>query len=522
MWWPKRDKTAVVVVTLAVFLLAACTVGPSRSIPLVVSGPGSAPTTDDSDAHASPSAPPPATTLPPLMWGPCPIADNNSAAEPDFMVDCAHLDVPISHQAPERGTMSLAISRALAPEVAHDAPALIILRGEPAQWSYLQVKTLAHTLPVEITEHFAIVTLDMRGVGDSTGIMCVDEDVRTQFMTFPADPASDTGAQELAALTRQLTFDCGDLVGPGLTQMNSTNAAGDLDMLRAALQQSQLTMVASGFGATIGAVYADLFPHQVGRLVLDSPRDPLAPPVRVAQDNALAAEAQLTNFLAACPQFLQGCPLGDSPERALHDALGQLPNDGTFTVEWLTRGAAHIVLWRLLPYQGTWPVLADALAAIEFDHGRRLAALWSESFGGAHVGEQLTGHLLFYCNDSAARLSEEEIAAAAAAAAEQAPVFGRSLVAWQALCTSWPAPDNELTRLTAAEAGSLLLIGSTQNAQYPFSGVRAINAQLSSATLLTWQSPLVGAYPESTCIASVVNEYLLDGAVPGQGILCPR
>ena len=46
-----------------------------------------------------------------------------------------------------------------------------------------------------------------------------------------------------------------------------------MDVLRAVLGDDQLTYFGASYGTKLGATYAELFPDQVGRLVLDGAVD---------------------------------------------------------------------------------------------------------------------------------------------------------------------------------------------------------------------------------------------------------
>ena len=51
--------------------------------------------------------------------------------------------------------------------------------------------------------------------------------------------------------------------------VSTADAAKDMDVLRAALDDGQLNYLGKSYGTFLGATYADLFPERVGRFVLD-------------------------------------------------------------------------------------------------------------------------------------------------------------------------------------------------------------------------------------------------------------
>ena len=100
-------------------------------------------------------------------------------------------------------------------------------------------------------------------------------------------------------------------------------------------------------------------------------------------------------------------------------------------------------------------------------------------------------------------------------------IFGRYLLGTVSLCSSWPAPEHPLARVSAAGAAPMLVLGSVQDPTSPYDGVEALAGQLDSAVLVSWQSGQHGAYPASSCVGDIVDGYLLDGTMPSTGILCP-
>ncbi len=518
-----RAPLHLALAALCLLLVAACTVGPSRRPPLATAG-ALGPTGSDAPAPSTmPTGPGgPGRTADPLEWTACPDAVSDTAADGTrFTVDCAGLPVPVSYTDSGAGSLTIRVARARTPNTPADAPPLLVL-GDPGTRGRSAVAEVAASLPTAVREHYTIITLDVRGTGYSDGIDCISDSAMRTVVGMAADPTTTRGAAELTALARQLTFDCGDLVGSTLTDFNSSNAADDLDTLRAALGVPGIALLGRGYGATIGAVYADRYPGRVRALVLDSPDDPLATPDHRATTAAAAAQSLLTDFAAACPGFDGGCPLGDHPIRAITDLVRSLPAAGERAGDWhITDGSVLLALLRVLPDQQSWSNLATALARLRDHDPERLADLLTAALGGTDLSEQLTAALVYRCNDTAARLTGRQINHAVAAASAESALFGPFTVAQAGWCSSWPAPDDALGRLTATGAPPILVIGSVKNPLHPYAGVQSLAAQLSSAVLLSWQSGSNGAYPTNACVTAAVDAYLLRGTVPQMGVLCP-
>jgi pimeloyl-ACP methyl ester carboxylesterase len=459
----------------------------------------------------------------PIEWDACPPTVAATASDgTEFTVRCAAVTAPIIYRQPQRGSLTLQVAEARGAETPADAPPLIVTLGNPGVQSYTEIADIAASLPEPIRQHYAIVTADARGTGDSTGIDCISDSTAASILGMAADPSSDEGAAQLSAIARQLTFDCGDTVGAALTTVNSTNAADDLDTIRSALGVDTVSLLASGGSATIGAVYAHRYPGRVAALALASPADPLTTPSQHATESANAAETLFDNFAAACAGFDGGCPLGGDPRGAVQHLVSRLATSGVSSGDWvMTGGSALAALMTFLPDEESWTGVAAAIAALDAGDARPLTRLLTADGDVEALTARITAQILFACNDSSVRMSPSDIAGAAASAAATAPLFGAYAVGAAALCSAWPAPDETLGRLSGAGGPPIVVIGSVLNPVHPYREVQAVAGQLSSAVLVSWQSGSESAYPTSICVRSAVDEYLLHGTLPDRGLLCP-
>jgi pimeloyl-ACP methyl ester carboxylesterase len=521
---PRRLAALAALASALVLVTAACTVGPSRRPELATAGPAvPAPTTSTASSTPRPTGPGgPGRTAAPIEWTTCPATvPAKSSDGTRFDIACAGVVVPVSYTDANQGSFAVRIARAVHDGTSADAPPLIVL-DDPGRAGRNSVADVAAALPDEIQSHFAVITVDLRGTGGSNGIDCVGDSTQRAVLGMAADPSSSKGTDQLNSIARQLTFDCGDLVGASLTQFNSTNAADDLDTLRAALGVDALTILGRHYGATIAAVYADRYPGRVQALALDSPTDPLTASDKGPSSAAAAAARLLTDFSAACSGFDGGCPLGADPTGAVTALVKKLATSGDKAGSWtITGGSVLLALLHLLPDPGSWPTLATALADLADGKAKPLSDLLVETMGGDSLPERLTGRILYLCNDTADRLTGSRLTDAVADARSASALFGPFAVSLAGLCSSWPAPDDPLGRLTADGAPPILVIGSVNNPLHPYPGVQSLAAQLASGVLLSWQSGTDGAYPANACVTKSVDDYLLHGTVPSLGVLCP-
>jgi len=131
-------------------------------------------------------------------------------------------------------------------------------------------------LPEALMTHFDLVGFDPRGVGQSAPVHCFDSIAeRTAF--FAAIPSVPIGAEEVAARLRsseELAQRCGERNADVLPHLSTANVARDMDQLRQAVGDEQLSYLGSSYGTYLGATYANLFPDQIRAMVLDGVINP--------------------------------------------------------------------------------------------------------------------------------------------------------------------------------------------------------------------------------------------------------
>lgn len=507
-------------------VLTACTVGPSTRPPLATSGARGPVAGPQSSTSAPPTGPGgPGRTSDPISWGPCPdgIDATDPATRRSFTLQCAQVGVPKLYTDSGSGSLSVAVVRARSTGTPVNAPPLVVAMGEPGQHGTHQVAAVAAGLPAEILAHFAIVIVDVRGTDDSVPLNCVSTRSSAALLAPGADPTTPVAAGRLADLSRTLTFDCGDVVGPDLSDYSTQVAADDLDTIRAALGVGRLDFVGRGFGATLGAVYADRYPGRVRAVVLDGPDDPSSTAAQQAAAAAAAYQAALVSFAAACQTFTGGCPLGAAPAATVAALVAALGDTGVTggSQQQITGGSVLGVLTGQLGDPATWPRLATTLASAVKGDTVGIEQLLRAAAGSQDVEQQQSGRLVYRCNDHPQRLGGAALAAAVAGERSAAPMFGPYLLGQVGLCSSWPAPQAALGGVTAAGAPPILVVGAVDDPVSPFSEVRSLSAELDSATLLTWESGTNGAYPASTCVKAAVDGYLLTGRMPPSNTVCP-
>ncbi|MEU5161150.1 alpha/beta hydrolase [Streptomyces sp. NPDC020875] len=192
-------------------------------------------------------------------------------------IQCGTVTVPLDYKRPHGRQITLTVDR-----IGHTGTpaerqgALVYNPGGPGG-SGLRFPvrvTSKNPLWVNTSKAYDFVGFDPRGVGRSTPISCVDPQ---EFVKAPkADPVPDSEADKRAQ--RKLAYEyaegCAERSGWMLPHMTTANTARDLDVIRAALGERKLNFLGVSYGTYLGAVYAELFPGHIRRMVVDSVVNP--------------------------------------------------------------------------------------------------------------------------------------------------------------------------------------------------------------------------------------------------------
>lgn len=496
---PPLLRAALAVVPLAL-LAGGCSADPPPAAPLP------SPTTAVSSA---PSPEAPAT----LAWDPC-----------GQGFECASLAVPLDADEPAAGTVDLAVTRRPAPDQAQRLGSLVVNPGGPGASAVGYLQVAWQSVPEAVRARFDLVAVDPRGVGRSAPVQCLDTAGLDTY--FALDPAPDDEAelQALQAGNRTLVDGCVRSSGDVLPHVSTTEAADDLDRLRAALGDAGLTYLGYSYGTSIGAAYLDRHPMNVRAMVLDGGIDPALSWDALLAGQSTGFDAALEAFLADCEQTR--CAFGRAVSGdlgAAYDALAarvereRLPGDGGRTV-----GPGEMSLGvgaGLYSRAQGWPAVAQALALAERGDGSGLLAL-SDSYlqrtdqGYANVSE---ANLAVNCTDRPWPRELEPYLALAERVGQSAPRFGPAIALSGLACSVWPvAAEREPAPVTGEGAPPVVVIGTTRDPATPYAWSQALAGQLSSGVLLTYDGDGHTVYRTGApdCVREPVDTYLLTAAAP--------
>ncbi|MCW2947792.1 MAG: peptidase [Actinoallomurus sp.] len=186
--------------------------------------------------------------------------------------ECAQVQVPLDYRHPTGKKISVAVSRVKHTDSKHYKGVLIGNPGGPGgSGLYLSGGLASWFTGVghkEIPAQYDIIGFDPRGVGASKPALTCDphysDPVRPDYV-----PHSKKAEAVWLKKSRAYAQACTKKFGWLLPHLRTTDAARDIDAIRVALGQKQISYYGFSYGTYLGATYGTLFPERVKRMVLD-------------------------------------------------------------------------------------------------------------------------------------------------------------------------------------------------------------------------------------------------------------
>jgi pimeloyl-ACP methyl ester carboxylesterase len=445
---------------------------------------------------------------------------------------CATMKAPLDYAKPDGAQIKLAVARKKATGPGKRLGSLLVNPGGPGGSAIDYLESYAGIgYPAQVRAQYDMAAMDPRGVASSEPVDCLTNhqmDAYTQVDETPDDAAE---VNSLSAAYRKFAQGCEAHAAKVLPHVSTVEAARDMDIFRAVLGDKKLSYVGASYGTYLGATYANLYPKNTGRIVLDGAMDPSLSARDLNLQQTAGFETAFESFAKDCVEQEQ-CPLGTTSvaaaENRLKDFFAQLDRKPLPTGQSrkLTESLGTTGVIAAMYDKSSWPQLRQALRSGLTGDGAMLLALADSYY---ERGQDGTYSNLMYANaavnclDLPPAFTGPAQAKAAVPAFEKAsPVFGDGL-AWASLnCSYWPVKaTGSAHRVEAKGAAPIVVVGTTRDPATPYRWARSLASQLDSGHLLTFEGDGHTAYGRgSDCIDTAINTYLLDGTPPANGKKC--
>ena len=444
-------------------------------------------------------------------------------------MECGGLEVPLDYADPDGERIALTVLRVPATHPDQRIGSLVVNPGGPGASGVEYAAAAEAYFGSELRAAFDIVGFDPRGVGSSTPIDCLTDAELDTFVAADPGPDSLREARASDALLRGFGEGCLEMSGDLTRHMSTEEAARDIDVLRAVLDEERLAFFGASYGTFLGATYAELFPERVGRMVLDGAVDPSLDSVKQALIQAEGFEVALRAYVEHCVED-GDCYLGGSVDegvrtiRELLDRIDANPIPGD-SERALTEGWATLGIWAPLYAEQNWPLLDTALSQALDGNGRALLALADQYVSRGpkgYVDNSVEALYTVNCLDRDDALPVKEALRLVPDFEEVSPTFGRTFAFGLSSCGSWPVHTGKgPVELTASGADPILVVGTTRDPATPLAWAESLASTLSSGVLVRRDGDGHTGYGSGNdCVDETVDKYLVSGEVPEGDVDC--
>ena len=478
-----------------------------------------------------------------LTWTDCPDGATGTAFK------CATVTVPLDYDHPQGKTITVALKKL--PSTSSSPRGSVFLNpGGPGGSGISAIESRAELFKTgemsEVLASYDVIGFDPRGVGQSTPITCWSpEDVQAILAGQAEAPSSGQpttsgsaadiiaqGSREAAACQKYTE------VPEILDHADTRSVARDMDVMRALVGDKDLNYLGVSYGTYLGAVYTELFPDNIGRVVLDSAMDPTMARQDPMEGDAAAGEQSLRTYIES-QQGQAGFPLSGTTDAAVAqlatflDGLDADPLTVSGSGTPLNRAKAVDAIGKLVTTSpDKWPLLTEGLTqAMNAHDGTALKANADAVSGNSappttekQVVEKLQLIDVFSANrclDFPDAGNESSWDATLASYRRDYPVFHSLLPQMDAFCHGWGHTSRtEAVDVDVEATNPVLVVGILHDPNTPYPWSQAMVSRIRNSHLLSVDMYGHGATGRNACTSAKVSDFLVNGTLPSDGEVC--
>jgi pimeloyl-ACP methyl ester carboxylesterase len=491
-----------------------------------------------------------AVPTPKLTWRDCAVLADGA--------QCATVSLPLDYDQPRGAKTNVALLRHPARDQARRIGSLFLNPGGPGGSGTQLARGAPGFFGPAVLDRFDVVGFDPRGTNFSDQVKCFTSAAEQAKAYKGFNTVAVGKAEELAHIgsAKRLGTGCSSTGRPISASMSTAEVARDMDVLRRAVGDTQLTFLGFSYGSYLGQVYANMFPDRVRAVAIDGVVDPIAyagTPATASQPqwdrlgSADGASKALRQILSLCDQAgEQKCKFAPGDPVANFELLADRLKETPLTLPGYPTKYSYAQLVSLtslaLYFPGGYAMLdldlSELMILTEPAGSKRVTPAERLKVGNAFVarlkaleaalgdGLGLEPLLSVSCTDgvSPPDASSRQLIAAAAAAENRAKHFGGHWARLSTACGSktWTARDEDAYRgpFNRRTASPVLVVGSKWDPATNYQGAVKAASLLPNSRLLSSDNWGHGAYLTSQCATSAIETYLLDQALPAPGTYC--
>ena len=518
--WRARARTATAIGS-AVLVLAAC--ADDAGVRSTGAEGSAAGTTTASTTSTTTAGPTTSTTAADAPTTSAPTGDSTIEWQDDgFGTESGYLEVPMDYADPAGPTIRLYVVRHPAADPAARIGSRLVNPGGPGFGGTVLASNAEFIYGPAPLDAFDIVAWDPRGTGYSEpAVDCVDDYDR--YFAVDSSPDDQVEQDALVALAEEFVQGCVERTGDLLAHLSTADSARDMDTLRQALGEEQISYFGFSYGSELGATWATLFPSTVRAAVLDGAVDPTVGYLTQNVQQAAGFEATFATFLAQCSAEPECAFHNGGDAEGAFDALAQAADADPVPSEAgrppVTQGVLYTAVSDAMYSRGSWGQLEHALADLQGGDGRGILDLYDDYYsyeGGGEWDDSLEAYFAIGCLDDPGSTGPADLYSHEAEFAAAAPRLGRGWMLELTICSVWPQPPAPPLTITGAGAGPIVVVGTTGDPATPLQSTRNMADALEDGHLVVVTADQHTGYGLNGCVDGAVEGYLLDPGNPPQ------
>ena len=445
-----------------------------------------------------------------LVWTECP-------SESSPTKQCATLTVPLDYERPEEGSVNIAMARVPATG-ANPIGSLFNNPGGPGGPGVALLDSISQRYSKKIKRNFHIVSWDPRGIGETTPTL------QSCQQLFPVLDETgkvdwDNGLSKSRKQWRRANQACQIENSQIINHLGTRNVARDLNKMRQAVGDAELTYHGMSYGTRIGYTYAAMFPKKVRALVLDGNINPSGDFADLA-NSAVGADLALDFVNKHAPSVAEAFKRGNK-------ILSRKPIDLT-SGELYTRWDYRENVITLLANDGydQVPILAEKVTKAhnggpESGEAKETLARLKKPYNTNAGGSFSVVNSLDY-SDRPSKTKQAELVKKAAA---KGPLSGSLALSY---ATAWdgfeldpdPVPNMSLKRLQAKVANvPVVIVNATKDVYTPKFWAKEMNKVFKNKAFIQQRNTTHCIWAKGDpCVDQPIDKFVLTGKMPNSKI----